>query len=147
MPLGLTPREMLARLVAFPTVSTRSNLDLIAFVEDYLAGLGVASLRVPDATGDKAALVALVGPAVAGGVVLSGHTDVVPVDGQDWTQRPLDARRARRPALRPRHLRHEGLLRHRAGARPGDARRRPRAGRSCSRSATTRRSAASAPRR
>jgi acetylornithine deacetylase len=85
---GPTPREMLARLLAFPTVSTRSNLDLISFVEHYLAGLGVTSFRVPDATGEKAALVALVGPAVEGGVVLSGHTDVVPVAGQAWTGDP-----------------------------------------------------------
>ena len=49
MPTGLTPRELLARLVAFPTVSSQSNLDLIGFVEDYLAGFGVASLRLPDA--------------------------------------------------------------------------------------------------
>jgi acetylornithine deacetylase len=90
MALGTSPREMLARLVAFPTVSTRSNLDLIGFVEDYLAGLGVPALRVPDETGDKAGLVAMVGPAVPGGLVLSGHTDVVPVAGQDWTSDPFD---------------------------------------------------------
>lgn len=89
MPVGISPREMLARLVAFPTVSTRSNLDLIGFVDDYLAGLGVPALRVPDETGDKAGLVAMVGPAVPGGVVLSAHTDVVPVAGQDWTSDPF----------------------------------------------------------
>jgi len=81
-----SPREMLARLVAFPTVSSASNLDLIGFVEGYLADLGVASRRVPD--GDKASLVALVGPEVEGGVVLSAHTDVVPVTGQSWTSDP-----------------------------------------------------------
>ncbi len=86
---GLTPREMLAKLVAFPTVSTRSNLDLIGFVEDYLSGLGVASSRVPDETGEKAGLVALIGPAIPGGVVLSGHTDVVPVAGQAWSSDPF----------------------------------------------------------
>jgi acetylornithine deacetylase len=85
----LSPREMLARLVAFPTVSTRSNLDLVGFVEDYLAAHGVASFRDPDATGEKASLVALVGPAVEGGVVLSGHTDVVPVEGQSWSSDPF----------------------------------------------------------
>ena len=62
MALGLSPREMLARLVAFPTVSTRSNLDLVGFVEAWLAGHGIASTRVPDATGEKAALLALIGP-------------------------------------------------------------------------------------
>jgi acetylornithine deacetylase len=85
----MTPREMLARLVAFPTVSTASNLDLVDFVEDWLGGLGVSAIRVPDATGTKAGLVALVGPAVPGGVVLSGHTDVVPVTGQTWTSDPF----------------------------------------------------------
>ena len=89
MPTAYSPREMLARLVAFPTVSTRSNLDLVGFVEAYLAGHGVASFRDPDASGDKASLVALVGPAAEGGVVLSGHTDVVPVEGQPWTSDPF----------------------------------------------------------
>ena len=84
-----TPREMLARLVAFPTVSRASNLPLIDFVEDYLRGHGVACHRVPDDEGTKANLYALVGPAEPGGVVLSAHTDVVPVDGQDWTTDPF----------------------------------------------------------
>ena len=84
-----TPREMLARLVAFPTVSRASNLPLIDFVEDYLRGHGVECHRVFDDEGNKANLYALVGPAEPGGVVLSAHTDVVPVDGQDWTTDPL----------------------------------------------------------
>jgi acetylornithine deacetylase len=84
----LTAREILARLVAFPTVSRDSNLDLIGWVEDYLASLGVASVRVPNPDGTKASLYAQIGPAVAGGVVLSAHSDVVPVDGQDWTSDP-----------------------------------------------------------
>jgi acetylornithine deacetylase len=89
MPAALTPREMLATLVAFPTVSTRSNLDLIGYVEAYLAEHGVGGVRVPDATGDKASLIARIGPDAPGGVVLSGHTDVVPTDGQDWTGDPF----------------------------------------------------------
>jgi acetylornithine deacetylase len=80
--------EQLARLVAFDTTSRGSNLHLIAYVEEYLAGLGVASRRVPNADGTKANLLASIGPAVEGGVVLSGHTDVVPVDGQPWTSDP-----------------------------------------------------------
>ena len=89
-PAGLpTLRETLARLVAFPTVSSRSNLDLVAFVEDRLAAVGVPALRVPDATGAKASLVARIGPAVPGGVVLSAHSDVVPVEGQPWTSDPF----------------------------------------------------------
>ncbi|MFQ5567663.1 MAG: acetylornithine deacetylase [Paracoccaceae bacterium] len=85
----LNAREMLARLVAFPTVSRDSNLDLIGFVQDYLAGHGVESRLVHNAEGTKANLYAQVGPSVPGGVVLSGHTDVVPVDGQDWTSDPF----------------------------------------------------------
>ncbi|WP_460448229.1 acetylornithine deacetylase [Alsobacter sp. SYSU BS001988] len=87
--MNLTPREMLARLVAFPTVSRDSNLDCIHFIRDYLAAHGVESRLVPNAAGDKANLYATVGPAEAGGVVLSGHTDVVPVDGQAWTSDPF----------------------------------------------------------
>ena len=84
----LVARQILDRLVAFPTVSRDSNLDLIAWIEAYLAGFGIESRRVPNATGDKASLHALIGPAVDGGVILSGHTDVVPVDGQTWTSDP-----------------------------------------------------------
>jgi acetylornithine deacetylase len=87
-------QEMLARLVSFPTVSTRSNLDLIAFVEAYLAGHGISSRRVPDATGTKAALHAVIGPPVDGGVALSAHTDVVPVEGQAWSSDPFILREA-----------------------------------------------------
>jgi acetylornithine deacetylase len=80
--------EFLARLVAFDTTSRGSNLALIEWVEGQLASLGVGSRRVPNAAGDKANLFATLGPAVAGGVILSGHTDVVPVDGQRWTSDP-----------------------------------------------------------
>ncbi len=88
-PHAAGPRETLARLVAFPTISRDSNLPLVDFVADRLAGLGVTSTRVPDATGTKAALIARIGPEAPGGVVLSGHTDVVPVAGQDWTSDPF----------------------------------------------------------
>lgn len=83
------PLDMLARLVAFDTVSHKSNLDLIAFVEGYLTGWGVPSVRFPNATGDKAALFATIGPQDKGGIVLSGHTDVVPVEGQAWSRDPF----------------------------------------------------------
>ena len=85
----LGARAILERLVGFPTVSRESNLDLVDWVEDYLAGFGVRAHRVYDAERRKAALYANVGPEVAGGVVLSGHTDVVPVDGQAWTSDPF----------------------------------------------------------
>ncbi len=78
----------ISRLVAFDTTSSKSNLALIEDVEAYLAGLGVASFRVPNDDGTKANLYAVVGPPVEGGVVLSGHTDVVPVEGQDWSSDP-----------------------------------------------------------
>ncbi len=82
---------MLAKLVSFNTVSSRSNLDLISFVEDYLSSHGVNSVRVPDETGEKAALFATVGPDTDGGIVLSAHTDVVPVEGQNWSKDPFTA--------------------------------------------------------
>ena len=84
-----TARELLEKLVAFPTVSKDSNLELIDFVRDYLAGHGVESRLVPDETGTKANLYAQVGPAEPGGIVLSGHTDVVPTEGQPWTTDPF----------------------------------------------------------
>ena len=85
----LSPREILERLVAFPTVSRDTNRPLNAWVAEYLGGFGIECVEVPDETGEKASLYAHVGPAVTGGVVLSGHTDVVPVDGQDWSTDPF----------------------------------------------------------
>ncbi|PKQ13710.1 MAG: acetylornithine deacetylase [Alphaproteobacteria bacterium HGW-Alphaproteobacteria-1] len=85
----LSPLEIMTRLVAFPTVSRDSNLALVDWVEGYLAAHGITAHRHYDPTGQKAALFAHVGPAVAGGVVLSGHTDVVPVDGQEWHTDPF----------------------------------------------------------
>ena len=87
--MTLSARELMDKLVSFPTVSRDSNLDLIDFVEEYLDGYGVASTRVPNEDGTKAALYAHIGPQVDGGVVLSGHTDVVPVDGQAWDTDPF----------------------------------------------------------
>lgn len=88
----LTPLEMLERLVSFDTESQRSNLPLIDFVADYLAGWGVEAVRVPNRDGTKAAIFATIGPRLDGGVVLSGHTDVVPVAGQDWASDPYKLR-------------------------------------------------------
>jgi len=81
--------ELLAELLAFDTTSDRSNLPLIEFVEDCLARHGVESRRVPDASGEKANLYATIGPADRAGVMLSGHTDTVPVTGQAWTVEPF----------------------------------------------------------
>ena len=80
--------DILAKLVAFDTTSRRSNLELIRWVEQYLAELDVPTRRVPNADGTKSNLMAMIGPAVEGGIVLSGHTDVVPVDGQPWSTDP-----------------------------------------------------------
>jgi len=85
----LSSREMLEKLVAFDTVSSNSNLPLLDFVEGYLAEHGVSGTRVYDQTGTKANFYANVGPEVEGGVILSGHTDVVPVEGQDWSTDPF----------------------------------------------------------
>lgn len=94
---SLTTRELLAQLVSFDTTSRNANLDLIAFIEDWLARHGVSSIRIDHEAGHKANLLATIGPEVEGGTVLSGHTDVVPVDGQDWTSDPfvLDERDGR----------------------------------------------------
>ncbi|MBJ9973845.1 acetylornithine deacetylase [Pseudomonas sp. S75] len=82
-------RELLRRLVGFPTVSRDSNLALIHFIRDYLAEQGVSSELFFNAEGTKANLFATLGPQERGGVVLSGHTDVVPVDRQAWTVDPF----------------------------------------------------------
>jgi acetylornithine deacetylase len=81
--------ELLATLVAFDTTSANSNLPLIEFVEDYLAGHGVAATRVPSPDGLKADLFATIGPRGEGGIGLSGHSDCVPVEGQRWTSDPF----------------------------------------------------------
>ncbi len=79
---------MLKRLVAFDTTSRNSNLDLIKYIQSYLDDHGVESTLVPNEDGTKANLFATIGPEAEGGIVLSGHTDVVPVDGQPWTTDP-----------------------------------------------------------
>ncbi len=80
---------MVRRLVGFDTTSRESNLALIGFVQDYLDGWGVASELVFDDARRKANLYATIGPADRGGIMLSGHTDVVPVDGQAWDSDPF----------------------------------------------------------
>ncbi len=83
-------KEMLTKLVSFDTVSRNSNIPLIEFVEEYLNSHGVASKRVPNADGSKTNLWATIGPDTDGGVILSGHTDVVPVEGQPWDTDPFE---------------------------------------------------------
>jgi len=89
MGMELSAREMMEKLISFPSVSNVSNLPIIDFIEEYLNSHGVECHRVYNPAGDKANLYANAGPAVDGGVILSGHTDVVPVVGQDWDTDPF----------------------------------------------------------
>jgi acetylornithine deacetylase len=87
--MGLDAVAILERLVGFDTVSANSNLALIDWVADYLDGCGVKSALIGNADGSKANLFATIGPEGRGGVILSGHTDVVPVAGQAWDSDPF----------------------------------------------------------
>lgn len=89
MTMHLTPREMLEKLVSFPTVSSQSNLPLMEFVAEYLRAHGVEPHLVFNDDKTKANLYANIGPMAEDGVILSGHTDVVPVEGQDWASDPF----------------------------------------------------------
>lgn len=80
---------MIERLVAFDTTSRLSNMALIEFVRGYLSDLGIESTLVPNEDGSKANLYATAGPTDRPGIMLSGHTDVVPVDGQNWANDPF----------------------------------------------------------
>ncbi len=84
--------ELLDRLIGFPTVSRDSNLSLIGFVQEFLSRCGVESKLYPDASGRKANLFASIGPPDQPGILLSGHTDVVPIDGQAWSSPPFELR-------------------------------------------------------
>lgn len=86
---GAASLDMIRRLIGFDTTSRLSNLDLIEDVRGYLSGLGVDSVLVHDETGKKANLYATIGPQDRPGICLSGHTDVVPVDGQNWSTDPF----------------------------------------------------------
>jgi acetylornithine deacetylase len=82
---------VLESLIAYESISSRSNLDIIAYIEAYLSRRNVRSQRIPDTTGEKASLFATIGPPDQPGVVLSAHTDVVPVEGQNWSSPPFSA--------------------------------------------------------
>ncbi|MGD9924413.1 MAG: acetylornithine deacetylase [Pseudorhodoplanes sp.] len=86
-----TTLSILHSLIGFASVSSESNLDIVQWIEDYLSQHGVTSRRIPDRTGRKASILATIGPAGRAGVVLSAHTDVVPVAGQDWSSPPFTA--------------------------------------------------------
>ncbi len=82
-------REILERLLSFDTVSSKPNMALMSYVQGLLESAGIAVTLVPDASGGKANLYASTGPEGPGGVMLSGHTDVVPVEGQTWAKPPF----------------------------------------------------------
>ncbi len=86
------PLDLLARLVSFDTESSKSNLPLVDFVLAYLRDQGLDATLTHDASGEKAALLVTIGPRDVPGIVLSGHTDVVPVAGQAWTSDPFTLR-------------------------------------------------------
>ncbi|HEX3066061.1 MAG TPA: acetylornithine deacetylase [Dongiaceae bacterium] len=88
MAQALASLDMIRRLVAMDTTSRNSNLEIIKYIGDYLAKLGVESRLVHDETGRKANLYATLGPTDKPGIALSGHTDVVPIDGQEWSSDP-----------------------------------------------------------
>ncbi|CAK9886767.1 MAG: Acetylornithine deacetylase [Candidatus Erwinia impunctatus] len=87
--MNKTLKELLAMLIAFDTTSRESNLAMITAIETYLTSLGIASKRITHPEGHKANLLARIGPEIPGGIMLSGHTDVVPVDGQTWQFPPF----------------------------------------------------------
>lgn len=82
-------RSLLEELVGFDTVSSNSNLALIDFIDTYLTRFGVQTTLIRDETGTKADLLATIGPSDRGGLMLAGHTDVVPVENQDWSTDPF----------------------------------------------------------
>ena len=84
----LSPLEIMTKLVSFPTVSSESNLKLVSWIQDYFDSHGIKSFCLYDESGEKASLFAHVGPERKGGIVLSGHMDVVPTTGQDWSKDP-----------------------------------------------------------
>ncbi len=83
-------QAMLAELVRFDTTSRDGNIPLIEFIEGYLDSWDIPHFRVDYEAGKKTNLFATIGPDIAGGIVLSGHTDVVPVDGQKWASNPFE---------------------------------------------------------
>ncbi|MEM9547348.1 MAG: acetylornithine deacetylase [Bacteroidota bacterium] len=85
----MTAQEILSKLVSFPVLGGQSNLSIMQWIKDYIENLGVKTHLVPNEEGAKASLHCRIGPPVDGGVILSGHMDVVPVAGQDWDTDPF----------------------------------------------------------
>jgi acetylornithine deacetylase len=85
----MTAAKILAKLISFPILGGESNLSIIHWIQAYIENIGIDTILVPNEKGDKASLHCRIGPAIDGGLVLSGHTDVVPVEGQDWKSNPF----------------------------------------------------------
>lgn len=85
----MTTEQILEKLVSFPVLGGESNLNIIAWIKDYIEAFDIETTLVPNEDGTKASLHCRIGPAVGGGVILSGHTDVVPVTGQEWITNPF----------------------------------------------------------
>ncbi len=83
-------QEILSKLVAFPVLGGESNLSILHWIKAYIESYGIVVNLLPNTSGNKASLHCRIGPAVDGGVILSGHTDVVPVEGQEWTTDPFE---------------------------------------------------------
>ena len=86
----MTVEALLKKLIAFPVLGGESNLEIIYWIKEYVEGHGVSTTLVYNETRDKASLHCRIGPAIDGGVILSGHTDVIPVEGQDWKTNPFE---------------------------------------------------------
>lgn len=82
-------QDLLSKLVSFPVLGGESNLTIITWIKEYIEGFGLTTTLVPNEENTKASLHCRIGPAVDGGVILSGHTDVVPVEGQPWRTDPF----------------------------------------------------------
>ena len=85
----MTVEKILEKLVSFPVLGGESNLSILNWIKEYIESFGIATYSVPNEEGDKASLHCRIGPVVDGGVILSGHMDVVPVEGQEWTTDPF----------------------------------------------------------
>lgn len=85
----MSTEDILSKLISFPVLGGESNLSIIHWIRDYIESYNVPCTLVPNASGTKASLHCRIGPATDGGLVLSGHTDVVPVAGQDWETDPF----------------------------------------------------------
>lgn len=85
----MTAQEILKKLISFPVLGGESNLSIMNWIKDYVEGYGIVTYLVPNEEGNKASLHCRIGPAVDGGVILSGHMDVVPVEGQEWHTDPF----------------------------------------------------------